>query len=164
MIQKKVCLLGASGVGKTSLVKQFVEGIFSDKYLTTIGVKIDKKVVSFESEQVQFMLWDIEGNDRYNVFQDRYLRGASSYIIVVDHTRSSSLMEGIDIHTRARQVSDCPAVLAVNKTDLYASVNWNSDDVSRYSALFDLNFCTSAKTGAQVEEMFSDLGALLLKG
>ena len=82
MIQKKICVLGASGVGKTSLIKQYVEGIFSEKYLTSIGVKIDKKQVQCESHTVQFMLWDIEGIDRYCGFQPKYLRGASAIIIV----------------------------------------------------------------------------------
>jgi len=46
MIQKKVCMVGTSGVGKTSLVAKFVHSMFSDKYLTTVGVKIDKPLMS----------------------------------------------------------------------------------------------------------------------
>ncbi len=163
MIQKKICLLGASSVGKTSLVKQFVEGIFSEKYLTTIGVKIDKKVLSIANEQIQLMLWDLEGNDSYNVFQERYLRGAAGYIIVVDQTRASSFHEGVDIHTLARQVTDCPALLTINKSDLPAT--WNIDDSENkaYQNLFDLQFSTSAKTGANVEEMFLALAKLILR-
>jgi GTPase SAR1 family protein len=46
MIQKKVCMVGTLGVGKTSLVAKFVHSMFSDKYLTTVGVKIDKKTVA----------------------------------------------------------------------------------------------------------------------
>ena len=45
MLQKKICMLGGFGVGKTSLVSRFVTSIFSDNYLTTIGVKIDKKSI-----------------------------------------------------------------------------------------------------------------------
>ena len=71
------------------------------------------------------MLWDIEGNDRYHIFQDRYLRGASAYIIVVDQTRVSSLLEGIDILSLARKVTQCPAVLAINKNDLNAAWHWD---------------------------------------
>ncbi len=164
MIQKKICLLGASSVGKTSLVKQFVEGIFSEKYLTTIGVKIDKKVVTLAEQQIQFMLWDMEGNDSYNVFQERYLRGAAAYIIVVDQTRASSIREGIDIHTLARQVTDCPAILTVNKNDLPATWHIEDRENEGYQSLFDLQFSTSAKTGANVEEMFVALAKLLLKG
>ncbi|MEP2652993.1 MAG: Rab family GTPase, partial [Paraglaciecola sp.] len=92
MMQKKICLLGSSGVGKTSLIKQYVEGIFSEKYLTSIGVKIDKKQVETESGQVKLMIWDIEGIDRYCGFQPKYLRGAAAYIIVSDQTRSQSLL------------------------------------------------------------------------
>ncbi|MGB2741988.1 MAG: Rab family GTPase [Cognaticolwellia sp.] len=163
MIQKKICLLGASSVGKTSLVKQYVEGIFSEKYLTTIGVKVDKKTISIENDEIQFMLWDMEGNDSYNVFQEKYLRGASGYIIIVDQTRTSSLTEGIDIHTLARQVTDCPALLAINKSDLPATWHIDNSENEHYKKLFDLQFSTSAKTGFNVEDMFLTLAKLLLR-
>ncbi|GHE86397.1 hypothetical protein GCM10011501_14460 [Thalassotalea profundi] len=140
MIQKKICLLGASSVGKTSLVKQFVEGIFNEKYLTTIGVKVDKKLVEVNDQSVQLMLWDIEGNDQYNVFQERYLRGAAGYIIVVDHTRSSSLLEGIDIHTLARQVTSAPAILVINKSDLPKQWHWQDYELEQYKDILIINF------------------------
>ncbi|WP_416307801.1 Rab family GTPase [Neptunicella sp. SCSIO 80796] len=162
MIQKKVCLFGASGVGKTSLVRQFVDGIFSDKYLTTIGVKVDKKRIECEQQDVQLMLWDIEGTDRYSVFQERYLRGASAYIVVVDQTRTSSLIEGMDIHTLAKQVNPCLTVLAVNKSDLEQHWHWNERQLDDYRALFNLSFTTSAKTGDNVERMFQQLAELLV--
>lgn len=163
MIQKKICLLGASSVGKTSLVKQYVEGIFSEKYLTTIGVKVDKKTLSIENEQIQLMIWDMEGNDTYNAFQERYLRGAAAYIIVVDQTRASSLYEGLDIHTLARQVTRCPAILTINKSDLPGTWHIEDEEKESYQQLFDLQFSTSAKTGSQVEEMFLALAELLLR-
>lgn len=162
MIQKKICLLGASSVGKTSLVKQFVEGIFNEKYLTTIGVKVDKKRVEVDGKSVQLMLWDIEGNDQYNVFQERYLRGAAGYIIVVDHTRSSSLLEGIDIHTLARQVTSAPAILVINKSDLPKQWHWQDKELEQYKDIFDHQFSTSAKTGEQVENMFHTMAKLTL--
>ena len=61
MLQKKICLLGAFGVGKTSLVRRFVDTIFSDAYLTTVGVKIDKKLITVGSEQMALILCDIAG-------------------------------------------------------------------------------------------------------
>ncbi|WDE09568.1 Rab family GTPase [Thalassomonas haliotis] len=161
MIQKKICLLGASSVGKTSLVKQFVEGIFNEKYLTSIGVKVDKKMVSLADEQVQLMLWDIEGHDRYHVFQERYLRGAAAYIIVVDQTRASSLLEGVDIHALARQTINGPAILAINKNDLIPAWHLDDSEYKSFAPLFDLQFSTSAKTGEQVEAMFLAITELL---
>lgn len=163
MIQKKICLLGASGVGKTSLIRQFVESIFSDKYLTTIGVKVDKKSVEVNGQEVKLMLWDIEGNDRYHMFQEKYLRGASAYIIVVDQTRSPSLIEGIDIHTLLQQNHDCPTVLAINKSDLTENWHWGEKELNDYKSLFDFSYHTSAKTGDNVETMFSELAERLLR-
>lgn len=163
MIQKKVCLLGATGVGKTSLVKQFVEGIFSEKYLTSIGVKVDKKIVDLLSEQIQLMIWDIEGIDRYCGFQPKYLRGASAYIIVTDQTRSQSLIEGMEIHHLCREVTDVPALLAINKSDLDVAWHWNESELNGFSKEFENCFTTSAKTGEQVEQMFEFLADLLSK-
>jgi len=163
LIQKKVCLLGSSSVGKTSLVKQFVEGIFNEKYLTTIGVKIDKKIITLENDEVKLMVWDIEGTDRYNTFQEKYLRGCAGYIIVVDQTRTSSVMEGINIHMQARQAVRCPAILAINKNDLPANWDWNDDDFNSYHDLFDAKFNTSAKSGVNVEDMFLKLVDMILK-
>jgi small GTP-binding protein len=163
VIQKKICLLGASSVGKTSLIKQFVDGIFSEKYLTSIGAKVDKKLVFVNNEEVQLMLWDIEGYDRYHVFQDKYLRGAAGYIIVVDQTRNSSLLEGIEIHSIARKISNVPAILVINKSDLPANCHLEDDQINQYVTLFDCQYNTSAKTGSNVEEMFQAIAELSIK-
>ena len=88
MIEKKICMLGASGVGKTSLVSRFVSSIFSDKYLTTVGVKVDKKVVAVDDTQVTLLLWDIYGQDEFQTVKPAYLRGASGYLLVADGTRA----------------------------------------------------------------------------
>lgn len=155
MIQKKVCLLGPTGVGKTSLVRQYVDGIFSDKYLTTIGVKIDKKQVAVEDNKVQLLIWDIEGVDRYCGFNPRYIRGASAFVIVVDHTRSQSLLEGIDILQSARkEFPDTPAFFVINKTDLNCEWYWSEEEVSEYENAFTETIRTSAKTGDNVEYLF----------
>ncbi len=75
MIQKKICMLGGYAVGKTSLVQRFVKGIFSEKYLTTVGVKIDKKVVQVGGREVSLILWDLHGEDDFQQVQMSYMRG-----------------------------------------------------------------------------------------
>ncbi|MDP5029262.1 MAG: GTP-binding protein [Paraglaciecola sp.] len=162
MIQKKICLLGATGVGKTSLVKQYVEGIFSEKYLTSIGVKIDKKEVEVVEQIVQLMLWDIEGIDRYCGFQAKYLRGASAYILVTDQTRSQSMTEGLEIQALIKEVADIPGVLAINKADLPATWHWSENEIDHIKSQFALSCITSAKTGEGIESMFASLAALLV--
>ncbi|WP_420935899.1 Rab family GTPase [Alteromonas sp. A081] len=155
MIQKKICLLGASGVGKTSLIRQYIEGIFSEKYLTSIGVKIDKKLVQLDHELVQLLIWDLEGIDRYCGFQPRYLRGTAACAVVVDQTRPQSLTDGINILKKIRKVTPAPTILVINKTDLIPSWQASEQKFEIESSDFTGVFNTSAKTGFQVEEMFA---------
>jgi len=157
MIQKKICILGASAVGKTSLIKQYVEGIFSDKYLTSIGVKIDKKRILLDHADVQLMLWDIEGVDRYAGFNPKYLRGASIVIIVVDQSRLQSLHDGQEIARMTKAEKDIPIVLVVNKSDLPATDGWDSVLENENQSFFETTFQTSAKQNSGVENMFLDV-------
>ena len=99
MIQKKVCMVGTSGVGKTSLVAKFVHSMFSDKYLTTVGVKIDKKTVTVDGNEVMLMIWDLAGDDDYQRLQTSYLRGTSGYLLVADGTRHVTLDQAIEIRS-----------------------------------------------------------------
>ena len=155
MIQKKVCMLGAYAVGKTSLVSRFVKSLFSDKYHTTVGVKVDKKVVAVGEEQVNLLLWDIYGEDDFQKLRTSYLRGSSGYVLAVDGTRRETLEKAVILQSRAHEMlAGVPFVLMLNKADLVDK--WEVDD----SAVEDLvaqgwpTFRTSAKTGEGVEEAF----------
>ncbi len=165
MIQKKICMLGAYAVGKTSLVSRFVKSLFSDKYHSTIGVKVDKKEVSVGDEQVELLLWDIYGEDEFQKMRTSYLRGSAGYVLVVDGTRLETLAQAVTLQSRAQEAAGkVPFVLMINKADL--TEKWEVDD----AALEDLFqrgwpvFKTSAKTGAGVEEAFLDLARLMLAG
>ncbi|SRR6266481_638124 len=109
MIQKKVCMVGTSGVGKTSLVAKFVHSMFSDKYLTTVGVKVDKKTVAVDGNEVMLMIWDLSGDDDYQRLQTSYLRGTSGYLLVADGTRQITLDHAIEIQGRVTEATGpCP--------------------------------------------------------
>ena len=163
MIQKKICLLGGFGVGKTSLVAQFVHSIFSEKYLTTIGVKIDKKSVPVDQTQVELVIWDIYGNDDFQKLRSSYLRGAAGYLLVVDGTRRATLDTADDLQRlTANSVGHVPFVLAVNKADLRDQ--WQIDDAAieeRRRAGWHV-VETSAKTGDMVEAAFATLARDML--
>jgi small GTP-binding protein len=87
MMQKKICMLGAFAVGKTSLVARFVESIFSDRYHTTVGVKIEKKTLQVSGQQWNLIVWDLAGEDEFMQIRMSYLRGSSGYLLVADGTR-----------------------------------------------------------------------------
>ena len=155
MIQKKVCMLGAYGVGKTSLVSRFVSSIFSEKYLTTVGVKIDKKRVSLLRGEMELILWDIYGEDEFQKVRMSYLRGASALLLVADGTRRETVQVAMNLQKTATDaVGTVPFLLAVNKVDL--ADQWQVD-TEALSVVNDLGWKvirTSAKTGEGVEDAF----------
>ena len=127
MIQKKVCMVGTSGVGKTSLVAKFVHSMFSDKYLTTVGVKIDKKTVAVDGNEVMLMIWDLARDDDYQRLQTSYLRGTSGYLLIADGTRQITLDHAIEIQGRMTEATGpVPFLLALNKADLASE--WEIND------------------------------------
>lgn len=155
MIQKKICMLGGFGVGKTSLVSRFVHSIFSDKYLTTVGVKIEKRSVALADGQVDLIVWDIHGEDDFQKVNLSYLRGAAGYFLVVDGTRPQTLDTAVDLHdSAARAIGAVPFLLVLNKVDLVE--RWEVDE-SAVSRLRWNVVRTSAKTGAGVEKAFEAL-------
>jgi small GTP-binding protein len=164
MIRKKICMLGAFAVGKTSLVRRYVENLFSEKYQATMGVKVDKKVVTIDGQTVSLILWDMAGNDEYHKIRTSYLRGASGYLLVVDKTRTNTLDAALGIHKIAQDVlGKAPCLMLINKWDLEGK--WDIADTT----ITDL--CkrdwgvikTSAKTGMSVNEAFETLARRIIE-
>jgi small GTP-binding protein len=155
MIKKKVCMLGAFAVGKTSLIKQFVENIFSQRYHTTLGVKIDKKSVEVAGEAIDLILWDLAGEDDFIAVKMSYLRGAAGYLIVADGTRKDSLATAFDLIARAeKEIGKLPYVLLINKSDLAGYWQITDEEIRDIEARGNRVFKTSAKTGENVEAAF----------
>ena len=164
MIQKKICMIGAFATGKTSLVARFVKGLYSDKYQTTIGVKIDKKVVSTQGQTLNLILWDIYGEDEFQNVRMSYLRGAAGFILVVDGTRQETLNIAIKLKQKVEDsIGSVPFILMLNKSDL--NDEWELDD-SDLEGLTGQNWEIirgSAKTGLGVNDCFTKLAEKLLQ-
>ncbi|MDM0026727.1 Rab family GTPase [Variovorax saccharolyticus] len=162
MLQKKICLLGAFGVGKTSLVRRFVDTIFSDAYLTTVGVKIDKKTLAIGGEQMALILWDIAGEDAVSAVRVSYLRGAAGYLLVIDGTRPETLDTAVSIQARVdAEIGSVPFVALLNKADLEEDWTLAPERIASLEAAGWHFRRTSAKTGVGVEETFQELAARL---
>ena len=82
MIQKKVCMVGVFGTGKTSLVQRFVHSMFSERYLSTVGVKIDRKPIQLDGADLTLVLWDLAGRDGHEDITTSYLRGSHAVLYV----------------------------------------------------------------------------------
>ncbi|MEO0852694.1 MAG: Rab family GTPase, partial [Cyanobacteria bacterium J06648_11] len=95
-LSKKICLIGDYGVGKTSLIRRFVERQFSDEYLSTVGVKISRKTLRLNAldgsdRELRLLIWDLEGRQKFKAISPTYLRGASGAVIVADVTREETV-------------------------------------------------------------------------
>lgn len=155
-------MLGAFGVGKTSLVARYVHGIFSEKYQTTVGVKIDKKVVAVGGQEVGLVLWDLYGEDQFQRVQSFYIRGSSGYFLVADGTRPETLDTAQSLQQRAQEVlGTVPFILLINKHDLPWQINDAQVDQLRAKG-WEVRY-TSAKTGETVEEAFHALAGRMLE-
>ncbi|HBB92015.1 MAG TPA: GTP-binding protein [Bacteroidales bacterium] len=158
MIKKKVCMLGSFAVGKTSLVSRFVSSMFSDKYLTTIGVKIDQKNLTVEGTEVTLILWDIHGEDTFQRVPASYLKGSHGYFLVMDGTRAATFERLKELKSLADQTiaPGAPFLVLVNKCDL--TDRWEFESVKgELEAAGWPYLLTSAKTGEGVEEAFNRL-------
>ncbi len=153
-------MLGAFAVGKTSLVARCVHSMFSEKYHTTVGVKVDTKQLIANGEELHLVLWDLAGEDEFHQVRTSYLRGASGYLLVVDGTRQNTLDTAVDLQRRVVEaVGDVPFVVLLNKADLEAS--WEVDEDVITTQGWPL-IKTSAKTGDGVEEAFERLAQMMI--
>jgi small GTP-binding protein len=160
----KVCLLGDYGVGKTSLVSRFVRNTFSEKYLTTVGVKVDSKEVDLdERRRVKLVVWDIAGKSALDSLNMSYLRGASGLLLVADGTRETTLRTAIDLLLQSRSLLPAAyAVLLVNKLDLVE--RWEVAPTTLVELRKTLPVLeTSAFSGDGVEQAFVELATGLLE-
>ncbi|MEZ5478915.1 MAG: Rab family GTPase [Thiolinea sp.] len=163
MIQKKICMLGSFSVGKTSLVKRYVSSLFSEKYLTTVGVKVDKKQVRVDGTDLLLMLWDIAGEDAFSSIRPAHLRGMAGYVLVVDGTRPDTLEVALGIHERIkRELGDLPVVFALNKADLKDKWLLDDDAIRRLVTGGYPVLETSAREDFGVDEMFMGLARQLI--
>lgn len=164
MVKKKICMLGYYGVGKTSLVSQFVSHLFADTYLTTVGVKIDKKVVTIEQQEITLMLWDVAGEEDDAPVKMSYVRDASGYLLVFDGCRKKTLDAAIGIQQRVEtEIGPRPFLLLANKADERPRWEVSDSDLEQVSARGWNLLETSAKTGERVGEAFLNLTIAMIK-
>jgi len=154
-ISKKVILTGSFCVGKTSLISRFVYSRFPFSYQTTLGVRIDKKVVSMQNFNLNMIIWDIGGEQTQSRVPESYYLGSSGVIYVFDISRPSSFFNMIeDVNYIQKKLPNAPIITVGNKTDLLDEATL--EEVKRILPR-PADFYTSAKLGANVNDVFLKL-------
>jgi len=166
VVTSKVCIVGDFAVGKTSVVERFVHKHFSEKYLTTVGVKVDTKEIGQPVHGVthKLVIWDVAGSDRFGHTEFAYLRGASGFIFVADGTRSKTLHTVDDLRQQIHeQYGPAPCVLLVNKSDLTTQWEVSDERLRKLGTDYGHIYITSAKTGDAVEAAMTELSQQIIR-
>lgn len=172
VIRGKICILGDPGVGKTSLVLKFVKNQFPNEYKPTLGADFLQKIITNESlpelgeNILELVIWDIAGQRSYEMdkMTDYYLQGSNGYILVYDVTEKESLKNLEKWNKKISQINGkIPFIVVGNKIDLVEEIIVQDSDlkslIKRWKVPF---FNSSAKTGEQVVNIFTEIARLLL--
>jgi Ras-related protein Rab-6A len=163
-IKSKVCLLGDSGVGKTSLIRRFVHDTFDDHYISTIGTKISKREIKLDfsdkTVDMDMTIWDIMGHRGFRqLLQEAYFYGAQGVLAICDMTREQTLNDLDDwVDSVFKSVEKIPVIIVANKSDLEDKAQFSDKELSASAEGFGSQYVyTSAKTGDNVERAFTKL-------
>lgn len=158
---KKIVLIGHFGVGKTSLMRRFIDNAFSEDYKVTLGVQVKKKTVTLANgNEISLIIWDLEGNTTVEKTRKSYMLGANAFIYVFDATRTDTFKDlNSEVAFLQQHYPTAKTKVIGNKIDL---VNVESlNDIMRVKDL-KYDYLTSAKTGDNVEGMFKELAKELI--
>jgi small GTP-binding protein len=170
-VKLKVCLLGDGAVGKTSLIRRFVDDMFNDDYLLTIGTKTTKKRIIIKKPEfprpihLTLIIWDIMGQVSFRkLLHPTYLKGAKGALLVCDLTRRESLEHFHEwIESLRMEGQSLPSVFVANKSDLVDQLTFGRAELESVASAYDSpSFVTSAKTGENVETAFQILAEKLV--
>lgn len=168
----KICLIGESAVGKTSLIRRFVQDSFDDRYIRTVGAKVTKKELKMDSfgsngpMDIQLLIWDIVGELSFRqLLQESFFYGTQGIIGTCDLTREKTLSELSNWMDFAMRITDTiPVVFLGNKNDLPGK-QVSLNDINNFATKYENSnaYITSAKTGHNVELAFKTLGKMILE-
>lgn len=158
MISRKVLITGSFAVGKTSLFRRFIYNEFDEKYLTSIGVKVDKKELNANGQEVSLVLWDIAGEVSQEKVPKTYFLGASAVIYVFDLSRPHTCeFMSADLEIIEKMLPGCLIYVVGNKEDLV-----DKTTLEECRQAYSPHYFTSAKTGNNVPELFQHIAESLI--
>ena len=155
----KLILTGDFSVGKTSLIRRFVENVFKEDYISTLGVQISKKIITLtEKIKMNFIIWDIGGQSfQMAPYRTRFYNGANAAFIVIDRSRQDNLKSVEKWYNDIKNAipRNIPIIIAGNKSDLVDQLVISENEIREIAKQFGFHYIlTSAKSGENVNDAF----------
>jgi Ras-related protein Rab-1A len=162
----KVLLLGNSDVGKSSLLLRYVDSVWNDAFVPTIGVDFKVKTLTINEKKVKMQIWDTAGQERFRTVVSTYFRGAHGILLLYDVTNRDSFknLESWLIEIEKNAKEKVLKILIGNKCDLTDDREIQSDEGKAFALRNGMEFMeTSAKMNTNVTEAFETLGKLMIE-
>jgi small GTP-binding protein len=159
----KLVVLGDPSVGKTSLVRHFCEGYFSEDYLATIGVSFLRKELTIDEHTVGLQIWDLGGTNMFSNVRANYIKGSHGALVLFDLTEKGTLVSVSNwVQDVVRVVGKIPMIIIGNKSDLPHNKKLIQKAESLAQELGSQLVIASAKTGDQMNEAFKTISRLMM--
>ena len=168
-IKAKVCLVGDSSVGKTSIIRRYVLDIFEDKYIATLGTKVSKKRIILKRDgkniDLMFSIWDVLGQENFKKIHKVAFKGSRAAMLVCDFTREETLTNIPLWASKVKKVAgEIPKIILANKSDLTSQYAFSEADLQAFSSKLNTTFFkTSARFGDNIIKTFYQLGELIIE-
>ena len=162
----KVLLLGNSDVGKSSLILRYVDQVWSDTFVPTIGVDFKVKTLEIDNKQIKMQIWDTAGQERFRNVISSYFRGSHGILLIYDITNRDSFknLENWLIEIEKNASQNVLKILIGNKNDLVNDREIQSEEGQAFANRNGMEFIeTSAKMNTNVTEAFEALAKLMMK-
>ena len=162
----KIIIVGDSGVGKTKILKAFIDGTFNEKSESTLGVEFQAKYLEYDGIRVRAQIWDTAGQERFKSVTSSYFKGAKGAFVVYDVTSQQSFENAGHWYEELKHAvtSDINIMLIGNKADLEELRIIPTDLAQQKAVQFGLAFMeTSAKKMSNIERAFEEMIRSIIK-
>ena len=162
----KILTIGESGVGKTCILRRFVENKFLKNHLATIGIDFKTKTLNINNQEIKLKIWDTAGQERFRNITTQYYKGADGIVLVYDVTDEASyekIKDWMDQILSNTQQEEIGLVLLGNKCDMEPR-NVTEDQGKKMAEELKISyFETSALTGQGIKEAFEQLTRIIMQ-